>query len=213
MDDFAAQRQRLAQHVRASTGIDDARILDALRSVPRHEFVPESQHAVAYDDRALPIGEGQTISQPSMVALMLAALSPGPEDVALEVGAGSGYAAALLSKLVKRVVAVELRPELAAKARASLERAGVTGVTLLVGDGSKGLPEYGPYDVVLVSAAPRKLPAALADALAPGGRIALPVGDALSQRLYVGERRADGVQWRADVPCMFVPLSEFDGSA
>lgn len=208
MADFETNRHALVEQIRASTGIRDERIFQAFLDVPRHEFVPDPQRQFAYDDRALPIGEGQTISQPSMIAIMLDALAPKATDVALEVGAGSGYAAALLARLTRHVFAVELLPDLAARARAALQRAHIDGVTVIEGDGSDGLPEHAPYDVILVSAAPRELPPALPAALASGGRIAIPVGDDFAQRLLVGRRTDDALQWRESVPCMFVPLRQ-----
>lgn len=190
----------------AGSGVMDARIRAAFRAVPRDAFVPEDLKAHAYDDRALPIGEDQTISQPSMIALMLDALRPKPTDRALEVGAGSGYAAAVLSGLVKEVDAVEIRPALADRAVKTLAELGVGNVHVHVGNGELGLPERAPYDVILVSAGAKTTPRALLEQLAPGGRIAIPVGLRRGQRLLVGRRDGAGVTWERRVHCVFVPL-------
>jgi protein-L-isoaspartate(D-aspartate) O-methyltransferase len=190
----------------AGSGVMDPRIRAAFRAVPREAFVPPEQAARAYEDRALPIGEDQTISQPSMIALMLDALRPRSTERALEVGAGSGYAAAVLSGLVAEVDAIELLPPLAERARRTLSELGVDNVRVHVGDGALGFSEHAPYDVILVSAGARTTPRALVEQLSPGGRIAIPVGDQHGQRLLVGRRDDLGVRWERRVPCMFVPL-------
>jgi protein-L-isoaspartate(D-aspartate) O-methyltransferase len=195
------------QAVEAGASIRDPRILAAFRAVPREAFVPAELSALAYEDRALPIGEGQTISQPSMIALMLAALEPRPSDRALEVGAGSGYAAAVLSHLTASVLGIEIVPELAERARRTLAELGTRNVSIEVGNGTQGLAGRGPFDVVLVSAAAREVPAELVALLAPGGRIAIPVGGESGQRLLAGKRAGDGkVGWERGTPCVFVPL-------
>ncbi|HEX4341098.1 MAG TPA: protein-L-isoaspartate(D-aspartate) O-methyltransferase [Polyangiaceae bacterium] len=186
--------------------VSDARVIAAFATIPRHLFVGAEEQWRAYEDRALPLFEGQTISQPSMIALMLEALAPEPGNRALEVGAGSGYAAALLSTLVGVVDAVEIKPALVAFARQALARASVKNVVLHEADGLGGLPELAPFDRILVSAAARELPPSLVDQLAPGGRIAIPVGGAEGQTLRVGVRHEDGVRWEEQTPCTFVPL-------
>lgn len=207
LDELAGLRRALAERIRASTQIDDARILNAFASVPRHEFLSEAQRAVAYEDRALPLDEGQTVSQPSMIAIMLGELQCQPEHRALEVGAGSGYAAAVLGQLVREVHAVELRPALAERARANLRRAGASNVHVVLADGSLGLPDAGPFDRILVSAAPSRVPDALLAQLAVGGRLAIPVGDEHGQTLVVAEKTdPDHIHWQRTVPCIFVPL-------
>jgi protein-L-isoaspartate(D-aspartate) O-methyltransferase len=208
MDDaFSAERRSLAQRIGAITPIRDPRVLEAFAKVPRHRFVPPSQVEFAYEDRALPLAEHQTISQPTMIAIMLDALRCGPEDRALEVGAGSGYAAALLAELVDRVEAIELRPALAEQALLTLAELGIDNVRIHVGDGSRGFPDAAPFQRILVSAGAGAVPPALLDQLAPGGRIAIPVGDEATQTLLVGERTNNGhVHWEQNVPCMFVPL-------
>ncbi len=208
-DEWSALRERMVRSVEREAAPRDPRVLDAFRRIPRHLFVPEASRLAAYDDRALPIGEEQTISQPSMIAMMLDALECEPSSRVLEVGAGSGYAAALLSCLVARVDAVEIRPSLALRARATLASLGIDNVFVHVGDGSKGWAELAPFDRILVSAAPHSVPRALLEQLAPGGRIAIPVGEAYHQVLLVGDRAPDGsVSFRRDVPCVFVPLVE-----
>jgi protein-L-isoaspartate(D-aspartate) O-methyltransferase len=202
-----AERERLVRGIARSTGIRDPRILNAFRSVRREAFVPEAQRAHAYEDRALPIGNGQTISQPSMIALMFQALAPRATDRALEVGAGSGYAATLLGTLVREVFALELIGELAEQGRENLARAQVKNVELITGHGEFGLPEFAPFDVILVSAGARSTPHSLVEQLAPGGRIAIPVGDESGQRLLVGRRSEGGsLEWERKTRCVFVPL-------
>jgi protein-L-isoaspartate(D-aspartate) O-methyltransferase len=205
--DRRIERERLIRSVARGTGIRDTRILEAFRSVPRESFVPEEQLRHAYEDRALSIGYGQTISQPSMIALMFQALGPEAGERALEVGAGSGYAAALLGTLVREVFALELIPELAEQGRKNLARAGVKNVTLATGQGEFGLPEFAPFDVILVSAGARSTPRSLVEQLAARGRIAIPVGDESGQRLLLGRRTDAGfVEWERKTPCVFVPL-------
>lgn len=188
--------------------VQDPRIVAAFREVPRSLFVPEPMAMHAYEDRALPIGEGQTISQPTMIAIMLEALAPKPEDRVLEVGGGSGYAAALLSRLVREVHTVELIPALVENAKKSLARAGIENVHVHVGDGTLGLPGLSPFDGILVSAAARHVPDELIRELAPGGRIVVPVGGPEGQLLRIGRRSpATGeMEWGRSVPCVFVPL-------
>jgi protein-L-isoaspartate(D-aspartate) O-methyltransferase len=198
---------RLVRSIEASTGIHDPRILAAFRKVPRDRFVPEELSDFAYEDRALPIGGGQTISQPSMLALMFAALGPSATDRALEVGAGSGYAAALLGELTERVEAIEIRPELAERAGRTLAELGIENVHVHIKDGSLGLPEQAPFDIVLVSAGARVTPPELVEQLCVGGRIAIPVGDSSGQHLFLGRREPNGrLAWERGTPCVFVPL-------
>jgi protein-L-isoaspartate(D-aspartate) O-methyltransferase len=207
----AEERDRLVEYVAWNTGVRDERILSAFRSVPRHRFVRPEDADKAYDDRALPIGDDQTISQPSMIALMLGALDPQPGDHALEVGAGSGYAAALLGTLVTRVDAIEIRPTLADRARVTLSTLGVSNVRIHRGSGERGFRDAAPYDVILVSAGARAVPPALLDELAPGGRIAIPVGEESVQELRVGRRDAKGaIVWEGRTACVFVPLVTAD---
>jgi protein-L-isoaspartate(D-aspartate) O-methyltransferase len=208
------ERERLARTIAENAKIHDARLLAAFGAVAREAFVPSELAEFAYDDRALPIGEGQTISQPSMLALMLAALDPRPTDRALEVGAGSGYAAAVLGRLTASVLGIEIVPELAERARRTLARLEVTNVAVETGDGAAALGGRGPFDVILVSAAAREVPAELLEHLAPGGRIAVPVGDENGQHLLAGRRDSDGtMRWERSTPCVFVPLVGASSSA
>lgn len=197
----------MVERIREASGVDDPRILQAFLDVPRHLFVNPSQLDLAYADRALPLDEAQTISQPSMVAIMLRELDPRPSHHALEIGAGSGYAAALLGRLVGQLEAVEIRPRLAERARSALEHIGITNVRVHVGDGHLGLPEFAPFDRILISAAAESIPTPLAEQLAPGGSLAIPMGSSRGQRLVVATRSDDGqLQIERSVPCVFVPL-------
>jgi protein-L-isoaspartate(D-aspartate) O-methyltransferase len=180
------------------------RVLEALAAVPRECFVPAPLRDRAYDNRALGIGCGQTISQPLVVARMSELLAPGPEARVLDVGTGSGYHAAVLARLADRVWSVERHPELSQRAAANLAAAGVANVTLVVGDGRLGHPEAAPYDAINVAAS-GEVPVELEDQLAPGGRLIAPVGDG-QQRLTLLRRVEDGVQRTAFDPVRFVPL-------
>jgi protein-L-isoaspartate(D-aspartate) O-methyltransferase len=183
MSDPATARRLMIDDQLRSRGISDPRVLDAMLRVPRHEFVSPEQRAQAYEDHPLPIGEGQTISQPYVVALMLEALQLAPDDKVLEVGAGSGYATALLAELAAQVYAIERHDVLAVSARDVLARLGYNNVRVLTGDGSLGLPAVAPFDAILVSAAAPDLPSALIAQLREGGRMIVPVGTGDSQQL------------------------------
>ena len=197
--------QQLADYLRRR-GISDERVLTAIAQVPRELFVAEDLRRSAFDDRALPIGHGQTISQPFMVATICAALGLEGGDRVLDVGTGSGYQAAVLAELAAEVVTVERVPELAAEARAVLERAGYGRVDVRVGDGTLGVPDRAPYDAIAVAAAAPGVPAALYEQLAPEGRIVLPVGTRHDQWLEVVARGPGGPVVERSVPCRFVPL-------
>ena len=187
-------------------GIDDERVLDAMARVPRELFVPPELADRAYEDAALPIGHDQTISQPYIVALMLQLLSLRGDERALDVGTGSGYAAAVLGLLCASVVSVERIPELAERARAALAAAGAGNVVVVVGDGTLGGPGEELYDAVAVAAAAPVVPRPLVDRLALGGRLVVPVGSWDVQALVLVTRRGDGVTRERTVPCRFVPL-------
>src|SRR5688572_2428407 len=176
MPDFSALREQMVEcHIRLR-GIDDPAILDAFRSVPREQFVTAELAAYAYDDGPLPIGSGQTISQPYIVALMIAAAGVSSGHRVLEVGAGSGYAAALIGRIAGRVIAIERVPELARSARERLKRLGLDNVEVVEADGTRGWPAQAPYHSILVAASGGQIPQALIEQLAPGGRIVIPVG-------------------------------------
>jgi protein-L-isoaspartate(D-aspartate) O-methyltransferase len=189
----------------AARGIRDEKVLAALASVPRELFVPEHLRRQAYADIALPIGSGQTISQPFMIATMLAALRL-DGGRALEVGTGSGYQAALLAELADEVVSIERVPELAEEARRTLELVGYGRVDVRVGDGTLGVPERAPFDGIVVAAAAPAVPDPLYEQLAPGGRLVVPVGTRRDQWLEIVERGPDGPVRMRTVPCRFVPL-------
>jgi protein-L-isoaspartate(D-aspartate) O-methyltransferase len=188
-----------------SRGVRDARVLAALRAVPRHRFVPEAYRESAYGDGPLPIGHRQTISQPYIVAVMTELLRPQPGDRVLEIGTGSGYQAAVLARLVRHVYSIEIVPELAARARASLEELGVANVEVFAGDGYRGLPDRAPFDGILLTAAPAEVPQPLLDQLAMGGRLVAPVGG-FDQDLRVLERTPEGIRTTTLFPVRFVPF-------
>ncbi|MGH6706328.1 MAG: protein-L-isoaspartate(D-aspartate) O-methyltransferase [Sphingomicrobium sp.] len=177
LPDYEAMRRRMVEQQIAARGIDDPRLLDAFRTVPREMFVAPEYQASAYSDGPLPIAAGQTISQPYIVALMIAAAEVGPEDNVLEVGAGSGYAAAILGKVARVVIAIERHPTLAEEARERIAALGLANVTIVDADGTRGWPENAPFDAILVAAAADRVPQPLLDQLQnPGGRLAIPVG-------------------------------------
>jgi protein-L-isoaspartate(D-aspartate) O-methyltransferase len=188
------------------------RVLEAVASVPRHEFVPSDAIERAYQNHPLPIGFGQTISQPYVVAVMTDLLELEPDHVVLEVGTGSGYQAAVLSRLCRRVYSIERVPELAESAARRLARLGYLNVEVRSGDGSRGWPENAPFERLLVTAAGEQIPPALLEQLARGGRLVLPLGPAGAQELVVVERHSDGsLERRSLLPVAFVPLMCDDG--
>ena len=217
-DGQAEERARMIQtieaHAQSATdalGRDhiDPRVLAVMDAVPRHEFVSGWYEGQAYDDRPLPIGHGQTISQPFIVALMTDLLQVGPDDVVLEVGTGSGYQAAVLAHLVRDVHTIEIIPELAKSAEARLERLGYANVRTYTGDGYYGVPEPAPYDGIVVTAAAQQVPPALIQQLKPGGIMVIPVGGGFAlQHLMLVEKDAQGgVRTRQTLPVRFVPLT------
>ena len=192
----------------AARGIKDERVLAAMGKVPRHEFVPKSHRAQAYDDHALPIGQGQTISQPYIVAFMTEAIGPRRGQRVLEVGTGSGYQAAILAELVGEVYTVELLPELAESAKKRLERLGYRNVHVKAGDGYLGWPDKGPFDAVVVTCGAREVPRPLFEQLKEGGKMVIPVGEAgRMQTLRIITKGSDGKREVRDLlPVRFVPL-------
>ena len=204
--------EALAEHLRRR-GVHDPRVLAAFARVPRELFVPEEVRRHAYADRALPIGSGQTISQPFMVAAIVSALELEGDERVLDVGTGSGYQAAVLAELAREVVTIERIPELAERARRTLTEAGYGQVEVHVGDGTLGVPERAPFDGIAVAAAAPEVPEALYAQLAPGGRIVVPVGSRHDQWLEVVVRGEHGPETRRTVPCRFVPLLGSEGFA
>jgi protein-L-isoaspartate(D-aspartate) O-methyltransferase len=191
--------------------ITNERVLRAMEEVPRELFVPSDLRKRAYDDAALPIGWGQTISQPYMVARIVEELGLDGDERVLDVGTGSGYQAAVLAQLADEVHSIERIPELADQARRNFEAAGVDNVEVHEGDGSRGLPEHAPYDAIAVAAAAPGFPQALYDQLTPGGRLVVPVGGRRGQRLEVVVRSPEGPAVLRSVPCRFVPLVGEEG--
>jgi protein-L-isoaspartate(D-aspartate) O-methyltransferase len=196
----------MVDHQIQARGVEDRRVLDAMRKVPRHVFVPREYVDSAYADRPLPIGLGQTISQPYMVAVMTEALKLEGHEKVLEVGTGSGYQAAILAEIVDHVVTLERLPELAEAAGDALRQLGYISVEVIVGDGSKGYEARAPYDGIVVTAGAPKIPSALTDQLADGGRLVIPVGNSFQQTLTRVTRRGDGQDIERLEGCVFVPL-------
>jgi protein-L-isoaspartate(D-aspartate) O-methyltransferase len=206
--DFTSQRDKMVRTQLAGRGIRDVRVLEAVRGVPREEFVPEQFRADAYEDHPLPIGEGQTISQPYIVAAMLEHLALRASDRVLEVGTGSGYVTALLSLLCAEVFSVERHATLAAAAEGVLRRSGYRNVHVRVGDGREGWVKFSPFDAILVSAATSEVPPKLFEQLREDGRLMVPVGDPSGQELQM-IRKVDGRPLVAILEgCRFVPLVE-----
>jgi protein-L-isoaspartate(D-aspartate) O-methyltransferase len=191
--------------------IADGRVLAAMERVPRELFVPDAFRGRAYDDAALPIGRGQTISQPYMVARICEALAAGPSDRVLDVGAGSGYQAAVLAELAAEVHTIERIPELADRAREALAAAGYERVQVHVGDGTLGLPEHAPFGAIAVAAAAPDIPPSLYEQLEPGGRLVIPVGGRAGQELQLVVRSPEGPAVLRSVTCRFVPLVGAEG--
>jgi len=204
--DFAAQRREMIERQLHARGIRDARVLEAMLAVPRHEFVPEKFRGQAYDDKPISIGEGQTISQPFIVAAMVEAMELKGKEKVLEVGAGSGYAAAILSRLAALVYTVESRPNLATAAQERLARLGFDNVAVHTGDGSMGLKEAAPFEAILVAAAAPLVPQPLLEQLAEGGRMAIPIGDEQTQELVLVKKLKGEIHSQTLHHCAFVPL-------
>ncbi len=201
------QRLRMVERQLRGRDITDRRVLDAMSRVPRHRFVPEAVIDDAYTDRPLPIGQGQTISQPYIVALMTQLARTRPNARALDVGTGSGYQAAVLAELVERVYSIEIVRSLADSARARLKSLEYDNIQVRFGDGYGGWPEHAPFDVIIVAAAPDHIPQPLIEQLAPGGRLVIPVGT-YSQNLMVVEKQPDGsIRKRSVAPVRFVPMT------
>ncbi|HUF90531.1 MAG TPA: protein-L-isoaspartate(D-aspartate) O-methyltransferase [Gemmatimonadota bacterium] len=205
--DWDGERERMVRHQVAGRGVRDPAVLSAMRAVPRHEFVPAEYLDLAYADRPLPIGAGQTISQPYIVAYMTEAAEPGPDDRVLEIGTGSGYQAAVLAEIVARVVTLEISPLLARRAARTLRELGYRNVAVVCADGRRGLPGGAPFDAILLAAAPVRVPDALVEQLAVDGRMVGPVGGGADQVLRRWTRRAHGVEVEDLMPVRFVPMT------
>ena len=205
MDDRERRVQMVERQI-AARGVRDPRVLATLREVPRHLFVPDVQQSHAYEDRALPIASGQTISQPYMVAIMTELLGPEPHERVLEIGTGSGYQTAILAQLAEHVVTIERHPELAEMAGQAFAALGLTNVDIRVGDGTEGLPEEAPFDRILVTAGAPSIPESLKQQLADGGRLVIPVGPSGYQHLPVINRVGNSFEQQEREACVFVPL-------
>ncbi len=211
--DLRARRREMVEQQIRQRGVTDARVLEAMRTVPRERFVPPELAANAYDDGPLSIGAGQTVSQPYIVAYMTEALRVDPSHKVLEVGTGSGYQAAVLSELVREVYTVEIVPELARRAEALLRSLNRTNVHVRAGAGYAGWPEQAPFHRVIVTAAPEQIPRPLVDQLAPGGLLIAPVGaQGGPQWMTIVEKTANGVVERRTIPVQFVPFTRTPAS-
>jgi len=206
--EFFAKRKTMVEEQLAAPGrdIENRRVLDAMATVPRHEFVPKALRNLAYSDEPLPIGYGQTISQPFIVAFMTEQLDPKPADRVLEIGTGSGYQAAVLSRLVAKVYTIEIIEPLARRAEADLKRLGYNNVEVLAGDGYQGWPDHAPFDSIIVTCAPDQIPQPLVAQLRDGGRMIIPVGPPDNQQLYLLQKHGTKVEQQATLPVRFVPM-------
>ena len=204
--DLAAQRQRMVEQQLKPRGIKEERVLAAMAKVPREEFVPADARPSAYEDGPLPIGYDQTISQPYVVAFMTEQLRPKKSDRVLEIGSGSGYQAAILAELVAEVYTIEIVEPLGKSAEATLQRLGYSNVHIKVGDGYKGWSEEAPFDAIIVTCAPEKVPQPLVDQLKDGGRMVIPVGERFAQQLYLLEKKNGQLKESATLPVRFVPM-------
>ena len=204
--EFAAERQKMVEQQLKPRGIHDERVLAAMAKVPREEFVPENLRDKGYSDGALPIGHDQTISQPFIVAFMTEQLRLQPNDRVLEIGTGSGYQTAVLAELVKEVYTIEIIEPLAKNASARLARLDYNNAHVKVGDGFQGWPEVAPFDAIIVTCAPDKVPQPLTEQLKDGGRMLVPVGSGIDQQLYLLEKKNGQLAQTAILPVRFVPM-------
>ena len=206
--DPAVARKRMVSEQIIARDVRNDRVIAAMSAVPRHELVPEDVRDEAYEDRPLPIGHGQTISQPYVVAFMTEQLDPKPTDRILEIGTGSGYQAAVLAGLVREVYSVEIVEPLAKRASADLARLGYKNVHVKAGDGYAGWPEHAPFDAIIVTCAPEQIPEPLVQQLKDGGRMVIPVGRVGGvQELFLLEKRGGKIEQRAVLPVQFVPMT------
>jgi protein-L-isoaspartate(D-aspartate) O-methyltransferase len=206
-DRYAPARNRMVQRHLVERGIKNKRVLDAFRTVPRHLFVPSASRPLAYDDESIPIGEAQTITPPYDVAFMTEVLDPKPTDRVYEVGTGSGYQSAILSRLVKEVYSVEIHAPLSKRATQVHKDLGYTNIHTRIGDGYAGWPDAAPFDSIIVTCAPEKTPQPLIDQLKEGGRLVIPLGKRFDQIVYVGEKHDGKVGLKPLKPTLFVPMT------
>jgi len=209
-DPTAAARNRMVQRHLVARGLKNTRVLDAFRTVPRHKFLPPKTQRQAYDDESIPIGEGQTITPPYDVAFMTEVLDPKPTDRVYEVGTGSGYQSAILSRLVKDVYSIEIHAPLSKRATQVHKELGYTNIHTRIGDGYVGWPEAAPFDAIIVTCAPTKVPQPLFDQLKEGGRMVIPIGDRFNQRVHLIIKK-DGKRVDQELkPTLFVPMTGRD---
>lgn len=206
-DPTAAARARMVERHLAERGIKNPRVLEAFRTVPRHQFLPKGTRRLAYDDESIQIGEGQTITPPFDVAFMTEALDPKPTDKVYEVGTGSGYQAAILSRLVKDVYSVEIHKSLSERATETLKELGYTNVHTRHGDGYAGWPEAAPFDAIIVTCAPEKIPPPLIEQLKEGGRMVIPLGGRFDQVVHLMTKRDGKLYDKPLRPTLFVPMT------
>ena len=210
-DDFAAQRQQMVASQIRGRGISDAAVLKAMETVPRHRFVPPEVRALAYGDTPLPIGHGQTISQPYIVALMSQLLAVEPGQRVLEIGTGSGYQAAVLAEMGVSVFTIEIVPELGRQAINVLDALGYKNIRVKIGDGYKGWPEHAPFDAIIVTCAPTNVPEPLKAQLAEGGRMVIPSGEKYNQQLFLLTKQTGKIKQEKIVDVRFVPMVDEHG--
>src|SRR5262245_35559263 len=206
-DPTAAARNRMVQRHLIERGIKNPRVLEAFRTVPRHRFLPPKTHRLAYDDESIPIGEGQTITPPYDVAFMTEVLDPKPTDRVYEVGTGSGYQAAILSRLVKEVYSVEIHAPLGERAAKVHKELGYDNISTRIGDGYEGWPEAAPFDAIIVTCAPHRIPKPLIDQLKEGGRMVIPLGDRFTQSVHLVIKKDGKLIDKELKPTLFVPMT------
>lgn len=204
--EFEKQRQEMVKWQISNRDIFNKKVIEAMRKVPRHKFVPEEYREFSYEDRPLPIGYEQTISQPYIVAYMTQAIEPSSEDKVLEIGTGSGYQAAILAEIVKEVYTIEIIEPLARRAEETLKSLGYNNIHVRHGDGYRGWPEHAPFDGIVVTAAPDHIPQPLIDQLKVGGKMIIPVGEGF-QDLILVEKKKDGISKKNLLPVRFVPMT------
>jgi len=205
--DFKTMRDQMVKNQIENRGVRDESVLAAMRKVPRHKFVPENLQYSAYDDTPLPIGEGQTISQPYIVGLMTECLKLQSDDTVLEIGTGSGYQAAVLAEIAKQIYSIEIVQPLCEEARARLRELGYDNIKIMCGDGYQGWPEYAPFDGIIDTAAPDHIPQPLIDQLKPDGRMIIPVGDWFQELMLIKKSRDGKVKKETVIPVRFVPMT------